>query len=97
MRRNKSSRTIYANFRFKGKIFRHSLETKDKTEARNTLAELRRDLEKGAIRNEENTIVSEVAPRFLASLAGMSKSSQTRAKGHMSFLSRNSANKTRGF
>jgi len=45
MRRNETSDTIYANFRFKGKLFRHSLETSGKTAARNALNELKRKLE----------------------------------------------------
>jgi hypothetical protein len=81
--KNESSGKWYANIRFRGKLFRHSLETTDKTEARNKLADFRRELEKGSVRNEENTTVSEAAPRFLASISGMSHSSQVRAKGHI--------------
>jgi integrase len=86
MRRNNTSRTIYAKFRFKGKIICFSLDTKDKTVARNKLAEHRKALENGPVRNEENTIISEASPRFLASLSGLSKSSQVRAKGHMKYV-----------
>ncbi len=86
LRRNSSSRTIYANIKYKGKLFRHSLETEDKTEARNALAEFRKQLKDGPVRNEENDVVANLAPRFLASISGMSQSSQTRAKGHMKFF-----------
>jgi hypothetical protein len=67
MRRNKTSRTIFANFRFKGKLFRQSLEATDKTVARNTLAELRRKLEGGPVPNQQNGVVSELAGHFLFS------------------------------
>ncbi len=83
MRRSKTSGTIFANFRFKGKLFRHSLETTDKTIARNKLAELRRKLETGTVRDEENATVSELFPKFLQSLAKKSDSVQIRSRGHM--------------
>ena len=83
MRRNNSSRTIYANFRYKGKTFRHSLETTDKTVARNRLAKFRQDLEKGPAPNQENGLVSELSPKFLKSLATKSQSVQVRSRGHL--------------
>jgi integrase len=83
MRRNKTSGTIFANFRFKGKLFRHSLETEDKTVARNKLAEFRRDLDAGPITNAENTTVARASVNFLQSLATKSSSVQVRSKGHM--------------
>jgi integrase len=90
MRRNETSGTIYANFRFKGKLFRHSLKTSDKTTARNQLATLKNRLEAqahhGSGHPAKDTSISEIAPRFLASLAEMSKSDQIRSKGHMKFF-----------
>jgi len=86
MRRNKSSNVIYANFRFGGKTFRHSLETEDKLVARNTLTNFRQKLESGEFDPESHTTVKEIAPKFLESIANMSESFQTRATGHMKFF-----------
>jgi integrase len=86
MRRNRSSNTIYANLRYKGKVFRHSLQTEDKTVARNRLGEFRRALESGKIENAENTTVEEVSPMYLGSIVHMSRSDQIRSKGYVKFF-----------